>query len=139
MPSNDPGTVVADHLVTEGVVTAKGTDVFDSPPLPPDDTVPEKVIFCFETGGQAPIPYLGGANPSGSDHNRRLVQIRTRSPKHDYADGVTLARAARDAVHRAVLTGFFGVLARESAPTYLGMNDQDQHEWSNNIELWSKE
>ena len=134
MPANSPETELMEVINTAVGSLTKATNLFDSPPIAAKKAnIPEQCVFVFETGGAAPLPYLN----NNADANMRDVQIRTRSP--DFGPGVTLAREARDAAHRSAPTGFFGVLARESAPVYLGKDDQDLHEWSNNITLFSKE
>ena len=98
--------------------------------------VPHKAVFCLATGGPPPMSFVNGG--SGTDYNWSVVQIRIRSDigsTSDFADGQTLARAVRDRLHKAVVTGYIEIRVRESEPNYLAQDDDGHHEWSINLEM----
>lgn len=135
MPATAPDTIIAEQLVSVlGSPWALGTNLFTGPVRPAQNAIPHQAIFCLDTGGPAPLPYLGGS--SAPNYSRPHVQVRVRSVPGDFAGGLDLARNVAAALNKASLTGYAACLLQQSTPNYLGMDAADHHEWSVNVELW---
>jgi hypothetical protein len=115
-----------------GAITlATGSNLFAGQ-MRSTDTTASPGVWCLNTGGPAPIPYLGGHRSSWF---RPTVQLMVRGPMGDQLAGEAIARDVLSWVHQATVAGYAAVFARDSAPAYLG-EDQGPHGlWSINVEL----
>lgn len=103
-----------------------------------DGVVPNEIINVLQTGGPPPMPLMGEA-PNANIYQAR-VQVTVRSKVESYAAGVALARGIRDKLHLGTVgtpgTGlqhYIDVLAQESEPNYLGVDDRGLHRWTLNF------
>lgn len=125
------GLDVATHLQTSALGTL-GVDVFAVAEMPQSDTIPAKATFVQVYGGREPEDYLGQA-PSGLRFPK--VQVTVRADPHDLETAQKVARDAWDALHRVTLAGYLSCRCLQSAPIYLGLNDQQQPRFAINLEL----
>lgn len=96
------------------------------------DASPSPAVFCANTGGAAPVPYLGAGRQALL---RPTVQVLVRGPAGDFAAGEAIARAVLGYLHQQSVPGYVATYARDSQPAWLG-EDADQHGvWSLNLEL----
>lgn len=89
-------------------------------------------VFCLNTGGPGPDPYLGG-------HRKALfrptVQVLMRGPAGDLEAGETMARAVFAWLHQRVVAGYVSWYARDSQPVLIAPEDNAQHGvWVINLE-----
>jgi hypothetical protein len=130
----DCGLAVANYLAGKtcgGVVLALGANLFAGPTRSIDRT-PSEAVFCLETGGAAPSPYLGTGRQA---FYRASVQVMVRGPVGEHQAGADLARGVLETLNQAPVPGFVATFARDSAPAYLGTDDDDRPSWSINFEL----
>lgn len=125
------GMTIAQQVATALGLTL-GVEVFNGPVRPE----PTRAVFCLVTGGITPEDIVEN---SGESYHRPRVQIRVRDAQQDFAGGEVFATSVRDAVHLQVPAGYIECRAVESAPMYLGPDDQGRHEWSINVELLLRE
>lgn len=118
-----------------GVTWAEDTNIFRGPVRAFNDYIPHQAIFALATGGPAPEPFLATGS---TDFVRSYVQLRVRSNANDHVGGQTIARAIRDRLHKAAISGYVDSRVREAEPIYLGMDSFGHHEWSINTELWHR-
>lgn len=131
MPS--PAIDIATYLAAQlGTLTLQ-TNLFAGPVRGPDARAPVEAVFVFSTGGPAPLEHIAGG--SGTNHWQPELQIRVRSSKEEFANGLALARSVTSTLHHATVSGYVEVAARESDPVYLGPDDAGYHEWSVGIRL----
>ncbi len=134
MPAAEPDAIVATRLAAElGSPWVVGTNVFRGPMRPVGTGVPELALFALATGGPAPEPYLGGAD--AGDLSRKAVQVTVRGTPRSRAAAATLARAVRDALHKAPLTGYVECLAQQSEPNYVHQDEGDRSIFTVNVLL----
>lgn len=143
-----PEVDVANFLAGAGIGLIQapntGANLFTGAVLPAsvdgrEASVPGLAVFVTSVGGPAPLPYMGTDSGSLYYHG---VQISTRSAPRQEAQGRALARAIRDALHRAVIPMTGGntypfCLVKESQPLYLGADAAYRHRWSTNLDLRS--
>ncbi len=122
-----PDIAVATRIGTEVASLTLGTNLFHGP-IRPGSTL---AVFCLLDGGPSPIACLGTEQRA----ERPNVQIHVRGEKGEYSDGLDVAESVRDAVHYAPLSGYIDVRVIESAPIYLGEEDDGQPRWSMNVDL----
>lgn len=122
---------VASYLNANVGSLTLGTNLFEGPPryhtTPESSHIPDECVFVMETGGPAAEAFLGSTS---YEDRQNGVQIRVRSAGEDYSGGRTLARAVRDALHHAAVSGYADVSVRASSPDYLGVTEKGHHEWS---------
>ena len=107
-----------------------GTNLFTGRML--DDTQsPAAAVFCLNTGGAAPVPYLNGNRTADFSP---MVQVLVRGPVGDLAVGEGLARGVFAWLHQATVAGYVQVLARDSAPVLLEVDSAERGVWSINVE-----
>jgi hypothetical protein len=114
------GDLILGENLFQGGVRAKG------------EHVPSEAVFVLLTGGIAPQ----ASNGELTSFNRPVVQIRTRGPRLGYARGLERAIEVLKAAHYASVDGYVDVRVNESAPIYLGEDDDGHPEWSNNVTMW---
>lgn len=95
---------------------------------------PAKAVFVWETPGAPPMPYMGTPSLRGSVWYPR-VQIRIRGEPDAMSECRITARAVRDALHRATISGYVSVLVNESSPIHLGQGAHGGPEFALNIDL----
>ncbi len=141
-----PESDVANYLATEIPELTMGTNLFTGAVLPAnvdgrEGGVPGLSVFVTSTGGPPPMPYMGLVGSAGSFYYHG-IQVSTRSAPSQQAQGIELARAIRDALHRATIPMAGGgsypfCLVKESQPLYLGADQTNRHRWSTNLDLRS--
>ena len=134
MPTDlTPDAAVATHLAAAGLGLTVGTNLFRGPVRPVSAGVPAKAVFVLVTGGPGPVPYLDAA--VHGDTWQFDVQVRIRGDRESFATTRTLARAIRNALHRADISGYLSALSIESEPTYMGFDGSERPEFSTNVRL----
>lgn len=134
MPAAEPDAIVASTLAAAlGAPWVVGTTIFRGPMRPVGAGIPEAALFVLATGGTPPEPYLGGA--AAADLSRKAVQVMVRGAPRSRATTATLARAVRDALHKATLAGYVQCLAQQSEPVYLHEDAGDRSLYSVNVLL----
>ncbi len=118
---------LVDDIVTAGLATAKGTDIFFDQ-LPETDLSPTTTIVLKDTGG---IPGMGTPIPT------MTVQCLVRSLSYETARQA--AAAIYNRYHDATgisLTSFYIQAGKAiQLPTSIGVDDRDRHEVSFNFEF----
>lgn len=123
LPSPASGTVT----LTAGV----GGNLLLGPPRSTEAGVAQLAVFVLQSGGAAPVPYLG----AGESFHESSVQVVVRSDAHAFATGEALARALHARAHLGTSAGFTFLRAVESEPNYLGTDDDGAHRWSINVRV----
>ena len=119
-----PDQAVRDHLATN-VAGLSLSNVFRGKMRPRSAHVPTSSVFCLLDGGGVNAPYLNGR----SDLRTYAVAITIRSEPDAFGAGQDLAHAILAVLHRAELAGFFSTLVEQSAPGYMGEDDEGAHVW----------
>jgi hypothetical protein len=109
--------------------------VFIGKTRPAGGAIPSKSIWIATMGGWQPRDVIGGVSTA---EFTRTVQVRIRSAANDYAGGAALADAAHQRMHRGAIPGYLSVVCWHSAPMYIGLDDQEENEWSFWTNLWSE-
>lgn len=130
MPVTDQD--IAARLQAAGVGTV-GTDIFEGAIRAPSTVIPHAALFVTPTGGVAPLPFLDNGTTS---YYRPSVQIIIRGNVGAYRTTRATAASALAAVHLSTVSGYFQVLARNSEPLYLGLDDTEHPIFSVNVELF---
>ena len=120
-------------LLLRGTTTASNT--FIGPVRKAGPFIPDQAIFIRTQGGLNPNEYLDGRN-GVSTYRIVDAKVRVRSPVNQYDTGSTLAESAWRSMQACSVaslstasTQYVRVTCFESAPYYLGINDQEQDEW----------
>lgn len=129
-----PDSDVRDTLNGVGGLVA-GTNLFRGPVRPVNAYIPANACFVLATGGPPPEAFCGTA----TELHYSVVQVRVRSAPREYASGLTMSRAVRDALHHAPPVGYLEIEAQQSEPVYIGTDETGHHEWSINFELWHEQ
>ena len=134
MPTSlTPDAAVVTHLAAAGLGLTAGTNLFRGPVRPVGNGVPDKAVFCLETGGAPPVPYINAA--SHGDTWTFDIQVRVRGDREAFATTRNLARSIRNTHHRATISGYLSVTATESAPRPMGFDGGERPEFSLNVKL----
>lgn len=88
--------------------------------------IPAKSIWISGAGGWAPQDVFSGISTTMFT---RTVSVIVRGAAQDYAGGLALAEAVHARMHRFALPGYLWVAAVSSAPSYMGLDDQEQPAW----------
>lgn len=97
--------------------------------MPPS---PDKVIALFETGGWMP--------QTASDFPVLTFQVRVRAEEFGYAAARAKMEAILHALHNANITGYVYCFAMQSAPNFLGYDQQgNRPDLSLNFRLMRKQ
>ena len=136
-----PEMDVATYLSTAGLGLMLGTNLYTGAVLPANvdghqGNVPGLSVFVNSVGGPPPLPYMGPAATAGSLYSHG-IQVRVRGYPDAQAAGLVLARQVRNALHRATIPGYLFCLVKESQPLYLGVDANNRHQWSINVDLRS--
>lgn len=134
MALQNPAADVAAFLDTQvagASVLTLGTNLFVGS-MRASSRTPSPCVWCLNTGGPAPEPYLGGDR---SALFRPTVQVLMRGPAGDLETGETFARAVYAWLHQRVVSGYVSWYARDSQPVLLQPEDSAQHAvWVINLE-----
>lgn len=109
------------------------SNIVKGPARDSDELTPNRLINVLATGGPPPMPFMGAA-PNENDYIAR-VQVTVRSRAEDHDGGEALARGVRAKLHLAVISGYVYVMAQESEPNYLGVDDRGLHRFSINFAM----
>lgn len=128
--------LIAQKIDTDVAGLTLGDNLFAGPIRGADDVggVAHKAVFVTASGGLF-------SEPLHDDNRRTLrrpgVQIRIRSDQGAgaFQTGQQLARDVYDTVDQDPPAGICDVRALDSAPSYLGEDEDGHHEWSINLSL----
>lgn len=95
--------------------------------------IPSRCVFVVPTGGFGSVAFVDGG--AKGKEERPTVQVFVRSPPRDYDAGRDLAQAAYEAIDLNPPAGYFEARAFGGPPSYLGEDDQNQHQWTINVAL----
>jgi hypothetical protein len=107
-------------------VTASSA-VFLGKVRPSGDGIPHLSVWITTIGGWQPQEVMGTASTT---YYTRTVQIRIRGNPNDYGTALALAQAIHGKMQRAAIPGYVRVTCPQSAPMYLGQDDQERDELS---------
>lgn len=116
-------------LAAGGLSLTEGTNLFRGPPRDGDGFAANSV-FATATGGPAPVDYIDGGSGASLKTKTCLVTIRNES----FETGEALAESCWEVLHKATYAGWVAFDVRESAPNYLGIDEQSRHLWTFNVE-----
>lgn len=119
-----------DTRLAGAVTLAKGVNLFTGRMISTDDS-PSPAVFALNTGGPPPELLLGGHRTA---IYRATVQVMIRGPMADQLAGEELARGVYAWLQQQTIVGYLQVLARDSAPAYLGEDQGPHHLWAINVE-----
>jgi hypothetical protein len=116
-------------LTLGGVTLATGRNLFTTQVR----AVPTMAVFCLNNGGEQPEPYL---SPTASAFFRAHVELLIHGIKGGpgFTAGETLARAIHGQLHQSVPSGYVAVYALDAQPNYLGIDEDDRHQWQMTFE-----
>jgi len=124
----NPALDIANYLESQGIGTV-GTNIFVGPVRPASQYVPINSIFVLGTGGYPPQRVL----QTSTELKRPSVQVRVRWSS--YEDGQAKAEAVYDTLESAGISGYLDVVADQSSPIPLGLDENNNYEWSLNFTL----
>lgn len=111
-------------------------NMFTGPVKPAGEKIPARAVFLLATGGGPPQAF----HSDGHELIEPTVQVRIRAGKREgYEDGLSLARAIREALQFVPVTGYANVKTTEPQPNYLGKDGDGLHEWSVNVTMTAKD
>lgn len=111
-----------------------GCNLFHGPVRGVSDFIPARSVFCLVTGGPEP----SDCHDDDKYISFPQVQVRVRSDRQDYDNGVELARAITEILHNSApteITNFIDARTVDSEPNYLGEDEDGHPEWSINVQL----
>lgn len=115
-----------------------GTNLFTGPMRPAGGGMPGEAVFVLAQGGPSPTVYADG----GAGHTLRepAVQIlcRGESGAGALAGATDQADAILEVVELFTPADAIQALAVESAPNYLGTDEQGRHLHSINLRCWKR-
>lgn len=97
--------------------------------------VPAKSVWISGAGGWAPQDVFSGISTTMFT---RTVSVIVRGTPQDYAGGLTLALDVHQRLHRGAVSGYLWVAAMQSAPAYMGLDDQECPSWNLLVNLAKK-
>jgi len=124
----DPAMDVANYLENQGIGTVN-TDIFIGHIRPASQHVPVNSIFVQNTGGRPPQRFLR----TKTEIRYPSVQVLVRWSS--YEAGQAKAEAIYDALESASISGYLDIVADQSAPLYLGLDENNNYGWSLNFTL----
>jgi hypothetical protein len=128
----DSAADIATVLAGAGLSLTNGTNLFLGPMPEDDDTVPDKCVAVLQTGGGAPLGFIGGGKKAFVSVS---CQIRVRGDREDFQAGQTLACGILEALNQTAPSPYVAIRVRESAPFYGGTDSADRPQWSLNVVL----
>lgn len=138
MPTSPTQVPDLDVLTTIDAGTATltaGTNLFRGKMRAVSTYIPSQAVFVLNTAGAPPQTLLKQASGQSARHFFPTVQIVVRSNPRDFSGGQTLARAIRDIIHNATISGYIYVKVRESEPIFLDEQENEVFIWSLNVDL----
>lgn len=132
MPHLNPAIGLADLIDGAGVASLGG-NLFVGLVRPVSDVIPAEAVFVMGTDGLPADRFFAQAD----EVRYPTVQIRIRSP--DYESGYKLARDVYNVCQSSLPVGFKDVVARQSEPIYLAQDENKNHGWSLNFDLFYQE
>lgn len=128
----DDAVITLLDAVASPVALTVGVNLFRGPMQVPDATRPGLVVCVTSTGGGINSRMVG----STKDLRQTFVQVMVRADRSDYARGIQLARACRDALHCPTIPdGYCDVQVREPDPYYVSRQAEGRHVWAMNVML----
>jgi len=127
---------VVSVLGAAGLSLTDATNLFRGPPLDVGG-VPDDCVFVTATGGPAPQDYIDGG--SGPTVKSKTALVTIRAQFNNNQAGYALAENCLDALHKSDPSGWISFEVRESAPNYIGVDEQSRHRWTFNVEGMIKE
>lgn len=106
-----------------------GVNLFAGPTRQPSSVIPHRAIFVLSYGGPEPLDKF-----SGVSIQRHSVQVMLRGNVDAFSVAQADAKACRDALHLATISGYLRCAALQ--PAYLGLDDTEHPMFSLNLELW---
>ncbi|QSQ17182.1 hypothetical protein [Myxococcus landrumensis] len=126
--ARDVAADLAQLLAAGGLGLNVGANLFLGPALEADEaTVPDVSCFVLQTGGDAPLSYLGGGRRT---YRTVTCQVRVRSARESFRGGQALALAALDVLHLANAAPYVLIEVGEGSPNYIGTDGSDRHWWT---------
>lgn len=126
--ARDTAADLASILAAGGLGLSIGTNLFLGPDIEDDDAVvPDVACFVLQTGGDAPVSYVGGGRKT---YRANTCQVRIRSARESFQSGHVLALGALDALHLANAAPYVLIEVEEGSPSYVGTDGSDRHWWS---------
>lgn len=121
-------TEIAAYLVSQGVCTGIGTDLFiQEVPMEPD-----LMTAVFQYAGDPP-----GLTFDGAAEDNPGLQVRTRAALGDLASGEARAKAAQTALHAVGNTTLgstrYMLIRASGSPMSIGNDEQNRPEWTQNF------
>lgn len=113
------------------VVLTYGDNLVAGPLRPVLGATPQLEVSVLQGGGMAPSPYMG----QGESWHVTRVQVTVRSSVDEFSRGEALARALHARAHLHEPTGVTSLMAVESDPLYLGIDDAAAHRFSFNLDV----
>lgn len=98
-------------------------------------SIPSKSVWISGAGGWAPQDVFSGVSTTMFT---RTVSVIVRGTAQDYAGGLALAEAVHQRLHRGAVSGYLWVACMNSAPLYMGLDDQEQPSWNMLVNLAKK-
>lgn len=103
---------------------------------------PDLAAAVIERGGLMPVMTLTGGGAAESKFDRPSIQIRVRSGMQGYTAGNTLIEGifkALQGINETALNvggSLFHLITAQQSPVYLGRDDRERHQWSQNYLVW---
>lgn len=133
-----PHTAIATYLAAQLAGYTLNTNVFAGPMQPASYTgIPAACIFCLASGGRAPAAYM---HSDRKHFMQPRVQVLIRGAKEAHMAGQATAWSVLNTLRgaaSAAIAGYLNVEVSESAPNYLGEDDEGYPMWSVNATLWA--
>lgn len=112
--------------------TLSGISIYQGPVREIGALVTPTAVFVLQTGGVAPIPYLG----TQTDVRQSSIQVRIRSDvTNGYNTAVELTQTVLAALQRKTPSGRITCFVDESEATYLGQDAYNNYEFSLNARV----
>lgn len=136
-----PDMDLATHIGANVGALTLGTNVFagklmESSPKGSSGLYPDKAVACLADAGDPPEAYADGTSTElRPSEVTVLIRSDVRAVASSFADGQTLARAVRDAVHHASVSGYIDVAVLSAEPVYRGEDNAGRHQWSIQVRM----
>jgi hypothetical protein len=130
--STQPDSDVVDFLDTQLASLTKAVNLFRGPEVEARTAplvIPVDAVFVAQTGGPAPMPYLG----TGESENYPGLQIVIRN--NGYLAGQAIANDVLETLSQSDVPGYINCATLESRANYVGRRDDNNHRWTVNAEL----
>ena len=128
-----PDADLVTKLDTELATLTAGTNLFNGPLRPISTYVPTKCVFVYCLPGGSILNYCDGSRTP--QLYNATVRIVVRGNDQDYADGRTLARSIRDAIHDNGPSTYIACRCLNAEPEYYGSDDDGGHLFGLDVEM----